>query len=129
MPTLLDAPPEGIPQTKTDRRRLRFRLPWTRTAVSAPTDDEDLLVVNETEVSWTLALGYRQLGVLGPKEHRRYHVLKLGMLTARRNGAPTGEEYLMLHISPAVEAVRIVQLAKDLALFELQEVQRHQAAR
>lgn len=130
MPTLLDAPPEAAPQTQSDRqrRRFRFRLPWAKTAVSASTEDDELLVVNETESSWVLALGYRQLGIIQPGERRRYRVLKLGMLTARQPNAPAGAEYLMLHITPAVEAVHVLELVEGLGMFELRAVDGRRAA-
>jgi len=113
-----DAPPAT--RTRARRRWWRFRLPWVKTAVSAPTDDDELLIDNTTEREWVLYLGYRNLGIIPANSQAVYRVAKIGLLTARRVDAPVGERYLTLHISPSVRIIQIVDISGGEGFYELQ---------
>jgi hypothetical protein len=82
-------------------------FPWVKTAVGAPTEDDDLLIVNATDEAWMLWLGYRSLGIVPPRVEWAITIARPGLLSARRVGAPVGTEYLTLPLTPAVRAVQI----------------------
>ena len=101
----VDTPPETAPRLQ--RQWWRFRFPWVKTAVGAPTEDDDLLIVNATDEAWMLSLGYRTLGMVPPRVEWVVAIVRTGLLSARRVGAPVGTEYLTLSLTPAVRAVQI----------------------
>jgi hypothetical protein len=113
MPAILDRPPEAPAQTQTQadptrpwwRRHQPFALPRTRN--SAPTDDGDLVIDNQTDESWRVHLGYRDLGVVTAHTQLRVQVVKSGMLTARQLAAPAGAGCLTSHIHPSIQTVQI----------------------
>ena len=101
----VDMPPETAPQLR--RQWWRYMFPWVKTAVGAPTEDDDLLIVNATDEAWILWLGYRSLGMVPPRLEWTMTVARPGLLSARRVGAPVGTEYLTLSLTRAVHAVQI----------------------
>ena len=101
----VDMPPETAPQLR--RQWWRYMFPWVKTAVGAPTEDDDLLIVNATDEAWILWLGYRSLGMVPPRVEWAITVAKTGLLSARRLVAPVGTEYLTLSLTRAVRAVQI----------------------
>jgi hypothetical protein len=113
MPAILDRPPEAPAKTQTQadptrpwwRRHQPFALPRTRN--SAPTDDGDLVIDNQTDESWRVHLGYRDLGVVTAHTQLRVQVVKSGMLTARQLAAPAGASCLTSHIHPSIQTVQI----------------------
>ena len=121
MSLAVERPPDVPPKTRTRPRRSwwRFRLPWRKTAVSAPTNPDELLIVNDTDVAWGCHLGYRHLGPVDPGERRLFRVVKAGMLSARQIDAPVGSPYLTIHIGPHVRVVEIVDLSGGEGFYEL----------
>jgi hypothetical protein len=122
MSLAVESPPQRPPQTGTRRRRrwFRFRFPWIKTAVSAPSDDDELLVLNQTDLGWLLHLGYRDLGAISPHDARLYRVVKAGLLTARQVDAPVGTEYLTMSLGPAIQVVAIVELEPGTGVYLIQ---------
>lgn len=118
MPPVAD-PEAPATRTRTRRRWWRFRFPWVKTAVSAPTDDDQLLIDNTTDREWAIHLGYRELGIVAPETRRLYRVVKQGTLSARRVDAPPGDSYLILHIRPNVHAVQILDISGGERFYEL----------
>ena len=102
-----EAPPPTVEQPEPQRPWWRRHAPWQqpKTRNAAPADDGELLLDNATDESWTIALGYRDLGPVAPRQRRQVRVVKSGMLTARQSAAPVG--YLVAHLSPAVHTVQI----------------------
>ena len=113
MPAILDRPPEAPPRTETQadptrpwwRRRMPFALPQTRNA--APTDDGELVIDNQTDATWRVHLGYRDLGAVKGRAQQHVRVVKSGMLTARQLAAPPSAGYLTAHLHPTVHTVQI----------------------
>jgi len=120
MPIFVDPPsvrdsPTMSPRTSPKRWRnlWRFRFPWVKTAVSAPTDDEELLVENLTGRTWQVHLGYRGLGAIAPESQRRYQVVKSGTLSVRQMDAPVGGEYLTAEVNRSTWVVQIYDLSPE----------------
>jgi hypothetical protein len=113
MPAILDRPPDAPAQTETQadplrpwwRRRMPFAMPQTRNA--APTDDGELVIDNQTDATWRVHLGYRDLGAVKGRAQQHVRVVKSGTLTARQLAATPATGYLTVHLNPAVHTVQI----------------------
>ena len=124
----VDMPPETAPQLR--RQWWRYMFPWVKTAVGAPTEDDDLLIVNATDEAWILWLGYRSLGMVPPRLEWTITVARPGLLSARRVGAPVGTEYLTLSLTRAVHAVQIAPtVLPDETPYILRVIERPRARR
>ena len=136
MSIVVDYPPTketgDPPQTAPRRRRAwwRFRFPWTRTAVSGPVADDDLLIVNMTDEAWALSLGYRDLGSLPPYERQEVNVARKGRLCARRVDPPADRDPLTLALTPTVRAVEIGGAVRHgVTVYHLRAIERSEASR
>lgn len=136
MSIVVDYPPteetRDPPQTAPQRRRAwwRFRFPWTRTAVSGPVADDDLLIVNMTEETWALTLGYRDLGTMPPYDRQEVNVVRKGRLCAHRVDAPADTDPLTLALTPAVRAVEIGGAVRHgVTVYHLRAIERPKARR
>lgn len=118
-PPLADPNAPPATDTRTRRRWWRFRFPWRRTAVSAPTNDDELLIDNTTDVPWALHLGYRNLGIIDPDSRALYRVVKSGLLSARRVDAPVGDGYLTLALPPGARIVQILDISGGERFYDL----------
>lgn len=135
MPILVDPPktrrtPKPSPGTKgkPQRNLWRFRFPWVKTAVSAPTDDDELRIENLTSRTWALYLGYRSLGRIEPETQRVFHVVKSGLLQVRPVDPPLGSEFLTADIRPATWVVQICRgLEEEEEVYELRVLGMEQA--
>ena len=122
-PVIVDPPTDAAPPTAPRLRRQwwRFRFPWVKTAIGAPTSDDELLIDNATDDAWSLYLGYRDLGTVEPRDQRLVQVVKTGLFSARQSVAPAGTAYITIPIRPAVHTVRIRQERVDNnTLYDLQ---------
>jgi len=137
MSVVVDRPPAddavGTPPGTQPRRRRawwRYLFPWTRTAVSAPLADDDLLIVNTTDEAWALSLGYRDLGTMPPRDRQVVNVVRQGLLHARRVGAPADTAPLTLALTPSVRAVEInCVVLQGMTLYHLAAIERPRAPR
>jgi len=137
MSVVVDRPPPddavGTPPGTEPRRRRawwRYILPWTRTAVSAPVADDDLLIVNATDEAWALSLGYRDLGTMPPRDRQVVNVVRQGLLRARQVGAPVDTVPLTLALTPSVRAVEISGVVlQGVTLYHLAAIERPRARR
>ncbi len=136
MSIIVDYPPSeethDPPQTAPRCRRAcwRFRFPWTRTAVSGPVADDDLLIVNMTDEIWALSLGYRDLGSLPPYERQEVNVVRKGWLSARRVDQPAATDPLTLALTPTVRAVEIgAAVRHGVTVYHLRVIERSEASR
>lgn len=84
-------------------------------------DDEELILKNETMVSWKVYHDYHQLGIIDADEQRTFHLVKHGSLSARpwKEGAEI--EYLVLPLSTKIRRVRIYQrrMSKDIEVYDM----------
>lgn len=125
-----EAPPPTVEQPEPRRPWWRRHAPWEqpKTRNAAPADDGELLLDNATDEGWTMALGYRDLGLVAPHQQRRVRVVKTGMLTARQSVSPVG--YLVAHLSPAVHTVQIRRsVVGGTPLYDLRLLEGGEAAR
>jgi hypothetical protein len=120
MPAVLERPPapervipisspDEPPETGLRRRRhwWRYLFPWIKTAVGAPIGDDALIIMNETDHSWTCAVGFRSLGQVMPHADKATSVVRKGQLSARRADAPADANPLSVPMTPSVRVVQI----------------------
>lgn len=121
-----EAPPATEP--KLQRAWGRFLFPWLKTAVSGPMADDDLLIVNATDLAWALSIGYHELGTMPPHDEQVVNVVRRGQLCAREGGAPADSGTLMLALTPQVRAVEISGVVlQETTLYELKAIERREA--
>lgn len=101
----VDDPPPALPRLR--RAWGRFLFPWRKTAVGAPTNDDELHIDNRTADAWVLCLKYRDLGIVEPFGQRVVRVVKAGQLTARPVDGAAAVGYLIAQIRPNVRTVEI----------------------
>lgn len=122
-PAIDDPPPPTAPRRR--RHWWRWRFPWVKTAVSAPLDDQPLLIRNRTDEAWALSLNYHDLGVLPPHDQYSFSVVKRGLLCARQPQAPIGTAYLTLALKSSISTVEIdCDLLQGQMLYDLRPLTR-----
>ncbi len=83
-------------------------------------DDDTLLVMNATSISWKIFHDYHLLGIIDAGERRDFQLTKRGSLNVR----PTGDEeveYLLLPLTQHIHRVRIYRrsLSKEVEVYDL----------
>lgn len=115
-----DAPPT---QTKPQRRNSDgwFTRAKRRVMLALAGDDEELLVVNQTAVSWHVYHKFHLLGILDPWETYTFRLRKTGNLNARPHQESSAVEYLVLDLNRHVERVEIYrrQLGQEVEVYEM----------
>ena len=92
--------------------------------------DDDLLIVNMTDETWALSLGYRDLGTMPPYERQEVNVTRKGRLCARRVDAPADTDPLTVALTPAVRAVEIGGAVRHgVTVYHLSAIERSKARR
>lgn len=113
-------------RTKTSpapqRDRWRYRFPWVKTAVSAPTYNGEILIINRTDRTWLLWHNYHQLGPFDPVDERRVRVVRMGTISARPL-TDTDAEYLLLSLHPSTDGVEIVDVAAGEGFYALRALE------
>jgi hypothetical protein len=101
-----EAPPtQTRPQRQDDSgwfTRVRKRV-----KLALAGDEEELLVTNETAVSWHIYHKYHLLGILDPWEARTFHLRKHGNLNARPHLESDVSEYLVIDLHARIQRVEI----------------------
>src|SRR5438309_10658612 len=89
---------EYTPPLETSPRRSGgwLRRLQRRIKLAFAGDDEELVLKNETAVSWRVYHNYHQLGIIDADEQRVFHLVKHGSLSARPWEEGTEVEYLVL---------------------------------
>lgn len=132
-PPVIEAEPmEDPPETAPRRKRVWGRLlfPWLKTAIASPIEDDDLLIVNSTDDTWALSLGYHDLGSMPPRDRQVVSVVRKGRLQARQVGAARDAPALTLALTPSVRAVEIsVTVLQGVALYHLGATERPPVSR
>lgn len=100
---------ETATEPQRERSKWITRRPWPRgrTRNAAPTNDEELVIDNQTFVAWRVYLRFRDLGIIHPMSRSTERVVKSGELSVRPLDAPVGTEYLMAYLRPSVQTVQI----------------------
>lgn len=127
-PPIDEGPPTKAvpgPEPHLQPNRWRFYFPWTKTAVSAPTYNGELLIANRTDQTWLVWHNYHSLGLLDAGKERRVRLVRAGTLSARQLVAAADSEYLLLSLGPNLLGVEIVDIAPGEGFYTL----RHMDAR
>jgi hypothetical protein len=115
-----DAPPT---QTKPRRQESDGWFTRVRRLVKLAMngDDENLLVMNTTAVSWHVYHKYHLLGIVDPGETRLFRLRKSGNLNARPSLESDECAYLVLDLSARVQRVEIYRrhVAHELDVYDM----------
>lgn len=95
---------ETLPERRAGGWSIR---PQPRIGLDLGSDDEMLLIENETTISWTLYKDYHQLGIIDPGELLVFHLCKHGTLNVRPINTIDIVEYLVLPLNYFVNQIYI----------------------
>ncbi len=118
----LDAPPtETHPQHAPGGWSLQ---PQPRIGLDLGSDDEMLLIENETSIPWLIYKDYHQLGIIDPNELLVFHLCKHGSLNVRPMNTQDTVEYLVLSLDYFVNKVLIFkrQIGTEIEIYDMMEV-------
>ena len=116
-----DAPDTPPLQTKPQRSGGWFTRLQRRVKLAMGGDDEELLVENNTQVSWRVYHDYHQLGIIDAGESRVFRLQKRGNFSVRPTTDGDDVEYLVLSLTLRVHRVSIYRkhIGKDLEVYDL----------
>lgn len=102
----LEPPPT---QTQPERKRSDgwFTRIQHRIKLAMSGDDEELLVVNNTLLSWHVYHKFHLLGILDAGETYTFHLRKRGNLSVRPSQESDATEYLVLDLTSRIHRVEI----------------------
>lgn len=118
-------PERESPPTQTQAERQRsgdwFARIRHKVKLALAGDDEDLLVVNTTAISWYVYHTFHPLGILDPGESALFHLRKNGNLNARPDLESDAVEYLVLDLTTQVQRVEIYRrnMGKELDIYDM----------
>lgn len=118
----LEAPPtETLPQYDPGGWSLQ---PQPRIGLDLGSDDEMLLIENETSIPWLIYKDYHQLGIIDPNELLVFHIYKHGSLNVRPMNTQDTVEYLVLSLDYFVNRVLIYkrQIGTEIEIYDMREV-------
>lgn len=103
--------PELEPPAETRPAYHRFKDWFTRlrrrVKVAMDGNEEELLVVNNTIVSWHVYHKFHLLGILDPGESRLFRLRKQGNVNARPDLQSDAVEYLVLDLNSRIQRIEI----------------------
>lgn len=102
----LEPPPT---QTQPERRRSDgwFTRIQRRVKLAMSGDEEELLVVNSTSLSWHVYHKFHLLGIIDAGETRSFRLQKRGNLSVRPSQESDATEYLVLDLTSRIQRVEI----------------------
>lgn len=118
----LDAPPtETLPLHAPGGWSLQ---PQPRIGLDLGSDDEMLLIENETSIPWLIYKDYHQLGIIDPGELLVFHLCKHGSLNVRPMNTLDSVEYLVLSLNYFVNRVLIYkrQLGATIEIYDMSSI-------
>ena len=118
----LDAPlTETLPQHAPGGWSLQ---PQPRIGLDLGSDDEMLLIENETSIPWLIYKDYHQLGIIDPSELLVFHLCKHGSLNVRPMNTQDTVEYLVLSLDYFVNRVLIYKrhIGTEIEIYDMREV-------
>jgi len=125
--THVHPPPDHVlapqPDPKLQPNRWRFYFPWTKTAVSAPTYNGEILLANRTRRVWMVWHNYHNLGTIEPEEERRVRLVRTGTISARLFTGGADAEFILLPLTPTLQGVEIVDMDGDEEYFTLRAIE------
>ncbi len=118
----LDAPPtETLPQRHTGGWSLK---PQPRIGLDLGSDDEMLLIENETSIPWLIYKDFHQLGIIDSGELLVFHICKHGSLNVRPMNSQDTVEYLVLSLDYYVNRVLIYKrhMGQEVEIYDMREI-------
>ncbi len=115
----LDTPPtETQPQHEFGGWSLQ---PQPRIGLDLGSDDEMLLIENETLIPWLIYKDFHQLGIIDPGELLVFHIYKHGSLNVRPMNTQDSVEYLVLSLDYFVNKVLIYkrQMGSTVEIYDM----------
>jgi hypothetical protein len=97
-------------------RRLQHRI---KLALNGSGDE--LIVKNDTQISWRIYQDFHLLGIIDPAEERTFKIEKRGSLHVRPTADGNAVEYLVLQLDRRVYRVRIYRrrIGQDVEIYEM----------
>lgn len=116
----LEPPPT---QTRPERRHSDgwFTRIQRRVKLAMSGDDEELLIINNTAISWHVYHKTHLLGIIDPGETRLFLLHKRGMLNVRPSQQSDAVEYLVLDLNSRIERVEIYRrrMAQEMDVYDM----------
>jgi len=108
-------------KTSPERSGGWFRRLQRRIGLALAGDDEELILENQTAISWRAYHDYHWLGIIDPGESQTFRLDKRGSLSVRPSEEGDEVEYLVLPLDLHVHRVRIYHrhLAKAVEVYDL----------
>ena len=111
------------PPVKTSPRRSGgwFRRLQHRIKLALNGSDDELIVKNDTPISWRIYQDFHQLGVIDPAEELTFKLEKRGSLNVRPTADSDSVEYLVLQLDRRIYRVRIYRrrMGQDVEVYEM----------
>lgn len=108
-------------QTKPQRSDGWFTRTRNRVKLAMSGDDEELLVVNTTAISWRVYHNYHLLGIIDPGEEQEFRLQRRGQLKVCPGLESDATEYLVLDLNGRLDRVEIYRrhMGKELETYEM----------
>jgi hypothetical protein len=111
------------PTIKTSPRRSGgwFRRLQHRIKLALNGSDDELIVKNDTQVSWRIYQDFHLLGIIDPGEELTFKLEKRGALNVRPTADGDSVEYLVLQLDRRIYRVRIYRrrMGQDVEVYEM----------
>ncbi len=98
--------------------------PQPRIGLDLGSDDEMLLIENETSISWLIYKDFHQLGIIDSGELLVFHLCKHGSLNVRPMNSQDTVEYLVLSLDYYVNRVLIYkrQMGQEVEIYDMRKI-------
>jgi hypothetical protein len=111
------------PPVKTSPRRSGgwFRRLQHRIKLALNGSDDELIVKNDTQISWRIYQDFHQLGIIDPAEELTFTLVKRGSLNVRPTVDGDSVEYLVLQLDRRIYRVRIYRrrMGQDVEVYDM----------
>lgn len=104
---LPDTPNQPQTQTQPQRSDDWWTLRKHRVKLAMEGNDEALLVINATAISWHVYHNFRMLGIIDASEEQIFHLQKRGKLSVRPRLEANAVEYLVLDLDTHIQRIEI----------------------
>ncbi len=112
-------------ETQPEREFGGWRLqPQPRIGLDLGSDDEMLLIENETPIPWLIYKDFHQLGIIDPGELLVFHIYKHGSLNVRPMNTQDSVEYLVLSLDYFVNRILIFKrhMGQSLEIYDMRSI-------
>lgn len=113
----------NLPTTHTKPRRSGgwFRRIQYRIKLALAGNDEEIMLENNTVLSWKVYHDYHMLGIIDPGEARLFRLQKRGQFSARPGQEGDEVEYLVLTLNSQVRRVEIYRrhMGREIEVYDM----------